>query len=207
MNRTTTIGIGLIAVAIVLGVTACTGDGAPTPTSSSTQGPTTTNQPTLSPTGVDPPIDSDDAWEHATDAITDFLVVQSAIQADAGAGVDRIEPYATGEALDGVRQVAAQLSEKQIRVDGDTFFTPNAAASSFGDLTTAQATIPNGVVYVVGCYDSSKQMPRYADGTDAPVPDVRVVPVQFVVTYVPEALAWRVERATNITAQDGAPSC
>jgi hypothetical protein len=140
--------------------------------------------------------------------VKDFLAVQYLIEREAGANPGRIDPYASGSALSDVHQVAAGLAAKGITTHGAPKWSPSAAASSFGTLVpTGGAPIPNGIVYLKGCYDVSGQTAVYSDGSPAPVSSIRVFPVEFNVDYVPDAKAWTVNNSQSILGQAGAPTC
>ncbi|GAB3033900.1 hypothetical protein GCM10027052_09220 [Parafrigoribacterium mesophilum] len=192
--------------AAVLGVlTILTGCTSPNTITQTTASPTQSPAPTASLTA---PKSRDEAWLEATRTIVDFVDVQYAIQADTGANPERIEPYATGSALKHVKDVAAGLAEKHITTTGHPKWSPNASASTFGDLNPqGGATIPNGIVYVRGCFDVSDQVPTYAGGSPAPVSSQRIYPVQFNVLYLSTDRTWKVDSLQNIVGEQGAPAC
>jgi hypothetical protein len=194
-----------IAVLILSG---CTGSlfANPAPTASHTLA--SSPQPSASPSGAAPPFTENDAWLAATKTITQFLSVQYQIEHEVGAHPERIGPYASEQALDGVNQVAAGLSEKGIRATGKPAWSPSAAATTFGTLLPPDgSSIANGIAYVKGCYDVSKQTASYADGSPAPVSTTRIFPVLFNVKYVPEENTWKVSDSESILGQVGAPKC
>jgi len=155
-----------------------------------------------------PPTNQDDAWVAANNTVKHFLAIQYEIEHDAGANPDRIDPYATGAALSGVQQVAAGLADKGITTRGAPNWSPNAAASSFGTLIPTGGTpIANGIVYVKGCYDVSRQTATFSNGSPAPVSSTRVFPVEFSVEYVADAKSWMVNNSQSIQGQKGAPTC
>jgi hypothetical protein len=197
------VSITTAALGVLIILTGCTG---PNTVTTSTVSPTQVPTPTASP--VDSPKSRDEAWLEATRTVADFVDVQFAIQADTGANPERIEPYATGSALKNVKDVAAGLAEKHITTTGHPKWSPNASASTFGDLIPpGGATIPNGIVYVRGCFDVSDQVPTYTDGSPAPVSSQRIYPVQFNVIYLPTDRTWKVDSLQNIADQQGAPTC
>jgi hypothetical protein len=202
-TRRSTAPVIIAVLGTVLLLAACTD---PRPTSPTTGPPTATSTPTS--TSVGAPKTSDEAWIEATRTVRDFIEVQYEIQAATGANAARIEPYASGSALKSVKEVAAALAEKHITTTGKPKWTASASASTFGDLTPqGGATIPNGVVYVRGCFDVSDQVPTYANGSPAPVSAQRIYPVQFTVRYSPDGKTWKVDALMNIADQQGAPTC
>jgi hypothetical protein len=191
---------GLCAVLLVAGCTK------PNPTAPTSASPTSTASPTVTPVGA--PKSRDQAWTDATRTVARFVEVQYEIQADTGANPDRIALYATGSAFKNVKEVAAGLADKHITTTGEPKWTPSASASTFGDLTPAGgSTIPNGIVYVRGCFDVSRQVPKYANGSPAPVSNQRIYPVQFTVRYLPNNKAWKVGALASIAGEPGAPTC
>lgn len=200
-GRLATITVAVLATAVLLA--GCAGPNTITPTTAS-QSPSST--PTATTVGT--PKTPDEAWSSATRTINSFVKVQYEIQADTGANPERMDPYATGSALEDVNQVAAGLAEKQITTTGKPKWTPNASVSTFGTLTLqAGSTIPNGIAYIRGCFDVSNQVPAYADGSRAPVSDLRIYPVQFTVRYIPDDKAWKVDALQSLAGQQGAPAC
>ncbi len=200
-GRLTRITVAALAGTLLLG--GCSGQTTIVPTTASR---TASSTPTASSIGA--PKTADEAWSAATQTITSFVEVQYQIQASAGANPERIDPYATGSALENVDQVAAGLAEKQITTAGRPKWTPNASVSTFGVVTPQSGSaIPNGIVYVRGCFDVSDQVPKYADGSRAPVSKLRIYPVQFTVRYMPEDQTWKVDALQSIAGQQGAPSC
>lgn len=197
----------VVAAATVL-VTGCTKDATPSPTRSVSPTPIPTHSTRGDPGATGPPTNQDDAWVAAKNTVKDFLAIQYEIEHDAGANPDRIDPYATGAALSGVQQVAAGLADKGITTLGAPNWSPNAAASSFGTLIPTGGTpIANGIVYVKGCYDVSRQTATFSNGSPAPVSSTRVFPVEFSVEYVADAKSWMVNNSQSIQGQKGAPTC
>ena len=200
--------LATVVAAVTVLVTGCTKDPNPSLTHSVSPSPTPTRSPQGDPGAMGPPTNQDDAWFAATNTVKDFLAVQYEIEHDAGANPDRIDPYATGAALSGVQQVAAGLAEKSITTSGAPKWSPNAAASSFGTLIpTGGTSITNGIVYVKGCYDVSRQTTTFSNGSPAPVSSTRVFPVEFSVEYVADAKSWMVNNSQSILGQKGAPPC
>jgi len=180
-----------------------------TPTSSASATPTPTPYaPVSDPGKVSPPKSSDDAYVAANRTVEDFIAVQYEIQAETGAAPERIEPFAIGSALENVKTVAAGLAEKKITTKGAPVWTADASTTTFGVLTPSEGSpIENGIVYLKGCYDVSKQTATYEDGSAAPVSEQRVTPVQFNVRYVPQGKSWKVDALQSINGQQGAPAC
>lgn len=197
----------IVAAATVL-VTGCTKDPTAFPSRSVSPTPTPTSSARGDPGAMGPPTNQDDAWVAANNTVKHFLAIQYEIEHDAGANPDRIDPYATGAALSGVQQVAAGLADKGITTRGAPNWSPNAAASSFGTLIpTGGIPIANGIVYVKGCYDVSRQTATFSNGSSAPVSSTRVFPVEFSVEYVADAKSWMVNNSQSIQGQKGAPTC
>lgn len=206
--------VALSAVVLLAGCTSTTGPNAgptKTPSTSASQTPTPTAspyEPVSDPGKASAPKSSDDAYVAADRTVKDFVAVQYEIQADTGANPERIEPFAIGSALENVKTIAAGLAEKKITTKGAPVWSADASTTTFGVLTPTNGTpIANGIVYLKGCYDVSKQTASYADGSAAPVSSQRVTPVQFNVRYVPEDKSWKVDALQSINGQEGAPSC
>lgn len=206
--------VALSAVVLLAGCTSTPDSNAgptKTPSSSASATPTPTStpyEPVSEPGKVSPPKSSDDAYVAANRTVKDFVAVQYEIQADTGAKPERIEPFAIGSALENVKTVAAGLAEKKITTKGAPVWTADASTTTFGVLTPSQGTpIDNGIVYLKGCYDVSKQSATYDDGSAAPVSAQRVTPVQFNVRYVPQDKSWKVDALQSINGQQGAPAC
>lgn len=212
--------LALSAVVLLAGCTSTTGPNAgstKTPSSSATPktpSSTATPKPTPSattpaPASVKAPADSDAAFVEANKTINLFAQVQYAIEAEGGRGVERIEPFASGEALTTTQTIASDLSAKGLSITGGTpGWEPNASVTTFGDVQPSSgAKVPNGIAYVKGCWDLSKQKTLAATGTPPADRTVTRFPVQFNVTYFPSSQTWKVTSQTNISKEAGAPQC
>jgi hypothetical protein len=200
--------LAAVVAAVTVMVTGCTKEPTSSRSHSVSPTPTPTHSPRGDPGAMGPPTNQDDAWVAANNTVKDFLAIQYEIEHDAGANPDRIAPYATGAALSGVQQVAAGLADKGITTRGAPNWSPNAAASSFGTLIPTGGTpVANGIVYVKGCYDVSRQTATFSNGSPAPVSSTRVFPVEFSVEYVADAKSWMVNNSQSILGQKGAPTC
>ncbi|WP_435740172.1 hypothetical protein [Clavibacter nebraskensis] len=204
------VAVALSAVVLLAGCTTSGGE-SPTTSAPSDTAPSpipTEYQPQSGPGQTDPPASSEDAYVAADRTVKDFVAVQYEIQADVGANPDRIDPFATGSALAKVKSVATQLQEKKGTVTGAPTWTSDASTTTFGELTPAGgSTIANGIVYLKGCFDASKQTATNADGSPAQVADQRITATQFNVRYIPAEKSWKVDDAHNISGEPGAPQC
>jgi hypothetical protein len=118
MNHTTKHApIFAVAMGAVILLAGCTP--APTPTSSPSSAASSTPTPTApTPDAVEAPTGSDEAYAAANRTIEQFAQVQYEIQAEGGADVGRIEPFAAGEALRTMQQIASDLSTQGLSVTG-----------------------------------------------------------------------------------------
>jgi len=202
------VAVVAVVAAVAVLVTGCAKNPIPFLTHSVSPTPTRSSSPPREPSAMGPPTNQDDAWVAANNTVKDFLAIQYVIEHDAGANPTRIDRYATGAALSGVQEVAAGLAEKGITTRGAPNWSPNAAASSFGTLIPKGGPpIANGIVYVKGCYDVSRQTATFSNGSPAPVSSTRVFPVEFSVEYVADAKSWMVNNSQSILGQKGAPTC
>jgi hypothetical protein len=209
MNHTTKHApIFAVAMGAVILLAGCTP--APTPTSSPSSAASSTPTPTApTPDAVEAPTGSDEAYAAANRTIEQFAQVQYEIQAEGGADVGRIEPFAAGEALRTMQQIASDLSTQGLSVTGGApGWEANASATTFGEVQPSTGpAIPNGIAYVKGCWDLSKQKTLATNGTPPADRAVTRFPVEFNVTYFPESKTWKVTNQTNITGDEGAPQC
>lgn len=202
----------LVAVTLgaVLLLTGCTGtktnaDPTSTPKSST---PTPTATPTA-PATVAPPTSNDEAYAQANTTIGLFIQKQYEIEAAGGKGVDAIDTVAAGEALTSMRKIASDLSSAGLSITGGApGWQDNPSVSTFGTVTGSDGKkIANGIVYMKGCWDLSKQSTLAKNGTPPADRTVKVFPIQFNVTYLPGTKTWKVTSQNNITGQSGAPKC
>lgn len=202
--------VAAVAIGALVFLAGCTSTPAanPTASSSTTATPTpTAYTPLGKPGSVDAPKDQNEAWSGASTAVKDFIAVQYEIQHDGGANPDRIDKFAVGIARQSVHTVAGQLAEQKVIVYGAPKWTADAAASSYGALIDHDGKqIPNGTVYVVGCYDTSDQVSKKADGSIAPKSQTVRFPVQLKTQYIPADKAWEVADTKTISGE-GAPQC
>ena len=203
--------VALSAVVLLAGCTSTPESNAgPTksPSSSATPKPTPTAT-TPAPASVKAPADSDAAYVEANKTINLFAQVQYDIEAEGGRGVERIEPFASNEALTTTQTIASDLSSMGLSITGGApGWEPNASVTTFGDVQPSSgAKIPNGIAYVKGCWDLSKQKTIATTGTPPADRTVTRFPVQFNVTYFPDSQTWKVTNQTNISKEAGAPQC
>lgn len=175
--------------------------------SHSTPKPTATVPATPEPQA--PPTSSDAAWIQANKTIQSFTTIQYEIEHDGGANADRISVVAANDALTSTQKIGSDLSSKGLSITGGApVWIANAAASSFGTVAGADGVkIPNGIVYARGCWDLSKQSTVAKTGAAPPDRSVKLFPIAFNVTYLPDLRIWKVTAQTNITGQSGAPQC
>lgn len=206
--------VAAVAIGALVFLAGCTSTPAADPTaiSSTTTTPTPTPAPSAytplgQPGSAEPPKDQNEAWSGASTAVKDFIAVQYEIQHDGGANPDRIDKFTIGTARESVHTVAGQLAEQKVAAYGAPTWTPDAAASTYGALIDHDGTqIPNGTVYVRGCFDTSDQVSKQADGTVEPKSQTIRYPVQFKTQYIPDDKAWKVAEGRNLT-EEGAPAC
>jgi hypothetical protein len=204
--------VAAVAIGALVFLAGCTSTPAADPTASTSKTATPTPTPSAytpitKPGSVDAPKDQNEAWSGASATVKDFIAVQYEIQHDTGANPGRIDKFAIGTARDSVHTVAGQLAEQKVTVYGAPKWTPNAAASTYGALIDHDGKqIPNGTVYVVGCFDTSDQVSKKADGSVAPKSETVRFPVQFKTQYIPDDKAWEVAEGKNLTGE-GAPTC
>lgn len=204
--------VAAVAIGALVFLAGCTSTPAANPTASSSTTATPTPTPTAytplgKPGSVEPPKDQNEAWSGASTAVKDFIAVQYEIQHDGGANPDRIDKFAIGTARDSVHTVAKQIAEQKFKVYGAPKWTADAAASSYGALIDHNGKqIPNGTVYVQGCFDTSDQVSKKADGTVVPKSKTVRSAVQFKTQYIPDDKAWEVAEGKAITGA-GAPQC
>jgi len=204
--------VAAVAIGALVFLAGCTSTPAADPTASSSKTTTPTPTPTgyspiTKPGSVDAPKDQNAAWQGASATVKDFIAVQYEIQHDTGANPARIDKFAIGTARKSVHTVADQLAQQKVTVYGAPKWTADAAASTYGALIDHDGKqIPNGTVYVVGCFDTSDQVSKKSDGSIAPKSTTVRFPVQFKTQYIPDRKAWEVAEGKNITG-DGAPTC
>ncbi|MBO9041476.1 MULTISPECIES: hypothetical protein [Curtobacterium] len=204
--------VAAAALGALVFLAGCTSTPAADPTASSSK--TTTPTPTRTPYApiskpgsVEAPKDENAAWKGASAAVKDFIAVQYEIQHDGGADPERIDKFAISTARDSVHTIAKQIREQKFKVYGAPKWAADAEASSYGALIDHDGTqIPNGTVYVVGCFDTSDQVSKKADGTVVPKSKTVRFPVQLKTQYIPEDKAWEVAETKSISGQ-GAPQC
>lgn len=204
--------VAAVAIGALVFLAGCTSTPAADPTASSSK--TTTPTPTPSaytplgkPGSVNAPKDQNDAWSGASTAVKDFIAVQYEIQHDGGADPERIDKFAIGTARDSVHTVAKQIADQKFKVYGAPKWTADAAASTYGALIDHDGTqIPNGTVYVKGCFDTSGQVSKKADGTVVPKSKMVRFPVQLKTQYIPDDKAWEVAETQSISGEE-APQC
>lgn len=205
--------VAAVAIGALVFLAGCTSTPAADPTASSSTTATPTPTPSAytplgKPGSVEAPKDQNEAWSGASTAVKDFIAVQYEIQHDGGANPDRIDKFAIGTARDSVHTVASQIAEQKFKVYGAPKWTADAAASTYGALIDHDGTqIPNGTVYVKGCFDTSDQVSKKADGTVVPKSETTRFPVQLKTQYIPDDKAWEVAETKSITGEEGVPQC
>jgi hypothetical protein len=204
----------LVAVALgsVLLLAGCTGTNTNADPTSTPKSSTPTPKPTPTPTApatVAPPTSNDEAYAQANATIRLFIQKQYQIEAARGKNVDIINTVATGDALTSMQKIASDLGSAGLSITGGApGWQDNPSVSTFGTVTGSDGKkIANGIVYMKGCWDLSKQKTVAQNGTPPADRTVKVFPIQFNVAYLPDTKTWKVTSQDNITGQSGAPKC
>ena len=182
---------GLVAVTVLamMSVSACSPEVAsPTPLGSAASTATPT------PSTVPPPTSGDEAIAGASDAAVLYHELRSEIRNEHPADSSIIRTVAVEDAADRIDAEASRLVESGRISKGEITYQPDATASTAGNVNAAgdTAAIPNGIVYLSGCFDMSAVVITNTDGSFVPPRDVTrfVQPLQVI--YDVETSNWLV---------------
>lgn len=207
INRTASSAIAALGLLAV--VTACApGDSTTSPSTSPS--PSESVDASQAPISGDTPAPAsqDEAWVGSNEALQDYLEQQYLVYESTGENPERLEPFAAGKAYEDSIEVARQLAEKQITIEGAPVFRSDATASDYGWLELPDgSSIEFGLYFIEGCLDLSEQLAFNADGSPAAVSSQRIGAVEFTVQYYPDLQRWKVNEQTTTDGQEGALQC